>query len=250
MLDVPLARYKESTDFWCAVTDSEMSTARGDAGEFQTFLPRERHVDPFLRSQRYDDGATRVHLDLHIGDVTSHGSREILTTAVAEALGLGARLLHDADTHTVLSSPGGYVFCLVGEGDEQRRPSPVEGALVDQLCLDVPAPSFEQEVRFWAALTGWRAPDLAPDVDLVPLFRPRTLPLRLLLQRLGEDPRTTVTAHFDLASADREQTVRRHQLLGARVVAKGPRWTTLADPTGLPYCVTDRDPRTGLLAAP
>ena len=34
--------------------------------------------------------------------------------------------------------------------------------------------------------------------------------------------------------------------LGATVVARRAGWTTLRDPTGALYCVTDRDPRSGL----
>ena len=78
------------------------------------------------------------------------------------------------------------------------------------------------------------------------LIRPTGMPLRVLLQRRdeGDGP---VTAHFDLATTDREAEVARHLALGAVVDGGGPRWTRLRDPAGMLYCVTDRDPVTGLL---
>lgn len=261
LLDIPLDTYRDTVDFWCAVTDSRMSSRRGSSGEYQTLLPREPGVDAFLRSQMFDDGP-RVHLDLHVSaaaltaerDATLPTDREerraaARAAALADgrdhALARGASLVHDAGTHVVLTSPGGFVFCLVGDNGETARPGPVGGAIVDQLCLDVPAPLFESEVTFWESLTGWEASGRG---DLVPLRRPEGQPLRLLLQRLGDDPRATVTAHLDLAvGRDRTAVVESHLALGARLVGHGRRWTTLLDPSGLPYCLTDRDPTTGLL---
>lgn len=244
MLDVPLDTYPDTTRFWCAVTGSTMSARRGQGGEFQTLLPQEGETDAFLRSQRHGENAARVHLDLHVRDAAA------LRAALAEALRLGAVLTHDAGDVVVLASPGGAVFCLVDEPGPRRRPHPVAGALVDQVCLDVPASSFDTELAFWPALTGWHPTTTTPGADLVPLHRPPDLPLRLLLQRLGDDPRTGVTAHLDLACADRAATTSGHVALGARVRGHGPRWTTLVDPAGLVYCLTDRDPVTGLLPAP
>ncbi|PWD51019.1 hypothetical protein C8046_10530 [Serinibacter arcticus] len=245
MLDVPGAVHEAEVTFWGRATASDLSARRGDADEFATFVPVEVDVDPFLRLQVIDLGP-RVHLDLHVG--SAEGSRGGgLLRALTEALALGATVRHDAGTHVVLASPGGFVFCLVRDEGEAARPSAVDGVLVDQLCLDVPAAVFEREVAFWVGLTGWEAPTLASGADLVPLRRPGHLPLRLLLQRLGQDPRERVTAHLDLASADRAAAVATHEAWGARVVGSGARWTTLVDPAGLAYCLTDRDPGTGFL---
>jgi hypothetical protein len=57
-----------------------------------------------------------------------------------------------------------------------------------------------------------------------------------------------VSAHLDVGSPDRAAEVRRHLALGASLVAEEEFWTVLADPAGLPYCVTDRDPATGELS--
>ncbi len=71
----------------------------------------------------------------------------------------------------------------------------------------------------------------------------------MLLQRLGDDGWDLVSAHLDLASSDRAAETKRHERLGAVIeqVRPGPGWTVLIDPTGARYCITDRDPRTGLV---
>lgn len=249
MLDVPCPDLEATLAFWRAVTASGLSPWRGEQDEFATLLAPDG--DDFLRVQRFD-GGPRVHLDLHVG-----GAADV-RAGLVRALALGAALEHDPGSHVVLSSPGGYVFCLVEDAGHARRPSPVAvggparepdepaTSLVDQLCLDVPARLFDAEVAFWASLTGWAA--LAGSRgEFVALERPAGMPLRLMLQRLGEDPRREVTAHLDLATTARAAVERAHVAAGARVVGAGPRWTVLVDPAGSPYCLTDRSPVTGTL---
>jgi hypothetical protein len=152
----------------------------------------------------------------------------------------------------VLRSPGGLAFCLTTSGSERVRPAPVRGASgrrsrIDQLCLDIAAERFEDELAFWSALTGWptRPGRLA---EFAFLQRPPAMPLRLLFQRLGSPPPTgRASAHLDLACEDRDAEERVHRGLGATVLRRTPFWTTLADPAGRPYCLTRRDPDTGLL---
>ena len=73
------------------------------------------------------------------------------------------------------------------------------------------------------------------------------MPLRLLLQRLDDDPDAPCRAHLDLACDDVAAEQDRHEALGAVVVRQMPNWTTLPDPTRLAYCVTRRNPSTGTL---
>ncbi|MDT3445737.1 MULTISPECIES: VOC family protein [unclassified Pseudofrankia] len=230
-LDFPAERFERGVAFWRAVTATTLSPPRGEAGEFATLVPPDG--DAFLRVQRLGDGPARVHLDVH-------------------------RVGQD---FAIRRSPGGFVFCEVHEG-ESARPKPVawpggpagsrgdsagsgHTSLVDQVCLDIPAGRFDEECAFWAGQTGWEVrTGSRPEFRV--LARPAGIPLRILLQRLDE-PDGPMRAHLDLATTDRAAETRRHQDLGATVHSHGPAWTTLRDPTGLPYCITDRDPGTGLL---
>lgn len=234
MFDLPSPA---AEDFWCAFTASTLSARRGDRGQFATLVPRDG--DPHLRAQRLDDGP-RVHLDLHVAD--PDGAAEI-------AARLGGRVERIEDGLHLLWSPAGIVGCLVADSGERARTSPVPmpgggSTLLDQVGLDVPATEFGAELDFWRTLTGW-APTGDPTRDLVPLHRPAELPVRIMLQRLRTGP---AGAHPDLAAGpDRRAAVARAVSLGARTVSEFDRWTVLADPAGLPFCLTDRDPATGLL---
>ncbi|MFI7545441.1 VOC family protein [Actinoplanes sp. NPDC049599] len=209
--------------FWQAVTGSGLSPRRGPGGAFATLLPA--GGDAYLRVQVVADGPARAHLDLHVEQVPAQARR---------AVGLGAAVVADEGELVVLRSPAGLLFCLVAWAGEAVRP--VGGrSLVDQMCLDVPRAGFDVEADFWAALTGWqRRAGSLPEFDV--LVRPPAMPLRLLLQRV-DGP---AGMHLDLACGDRAAEVAGHVALGAEVVAVRERWTTLRDPAGRAYCVTDR----------
>jgi len=236
-LDLPADTFEAATAFWRAVTGSGLSPARGEHDEFATLVPRDG--DSYLRVQRIADGPGGVHLDLHTDDVPGFVDR---------AASLGAQVQW-SDNHVVMSSPGGFPFCVVGRPAGTSLPSPVPWwggtSIVDQVCLDIPGHLHEEETAFWAALTGWeytegRFPEFST------LERPADQPLRLLLQRLESDD-GPVRAHLDLSSADRVAEVVRHRSLDAALVRDTGNWTVLSDPAGLEYCVTDRDPVTGRL---
>lgn len=183
--------------------------------------------------QAIQDGPAGVHLDLDSDDPAK---------LVERALELGATVRWVYSGVTVLRSPAGITFCAtaVPAGRQDRTGE----SLVDQVCLDIPVVEFAGEVEFWSELTGWAAAPLSPDSEFVALERPSGIPVRILLQRLG--PGTPVGAHLDIACRDRAQQIARHLRLGAIVVAQGASWTVLADPLGRRYCLTDRDPATGL----
>ena len=218
-LDAPQSRHAASQRFWAGVTGSTLSPSRGEVGEFATLVPPDG--DAYLRSQRLTSGPAGVHLDLHLGD------RDL----------------------EVVRSPGGFRFCLNG-GDQGVRPLPRiwaggQASLVDQVCLDIPPEVYDEECAFWAEVTDLvLAPTSAPYMRQ--LVRPDGLPLRILLQRLDEG-HGPVSAHLDLATTDRAAETDRHRELGARVESTRSRWTVLRDPAGALYCITDRDPYTGLL---
>lgn len=217
-LDLPSGAWDRGVAFWCAVTRTSLSATRGSYDEFATLVPPDG--EPFLRVQRTGGDRPGIHLDLHLA----------------------------GGSFAVRRSPGGFAYCVNAPAGGER-PDPVDWgghtSLVDQVCLDIPPSAYDEECAFWAEITGWElAPTSAPYMRQ--LVRPEGMPFRILLQRRdeGEPP---VTAHLDLASTDRGAEVARHVALGAEVDGGGARWTRLRDPNGMLYCVTDRDPVTGLL---
>lgn len=240
-LDFAPEHADDGVRFWSTVTGYDVSPRRGDTDEFATLVPRDG--DPFVRVQTLADGGDRIHLDLHVPDPRAAADR---------AVGLGATALADRG-HLVLTSPGGFVFCFVPHpGGVRPAPSTWPGghtSLLDQFCLDIPASSYDAECAFWADLTGWQPQASAVSADFRSLLRPEGQPLRLLLQRLGE-PSGQVRAHLDWSTSDRSAETTRHAALGATVEDVRQVWTVLADPLGRRYCLTDRDPETGMLAPP
>lgn len=230
-LDLAPDEHAAGVEHWRAVTGHGISPARGDAGEFVSYLPP--GADPHLKVQRLAAGVSGVHLDLHVPAVEP---------AVEGAVGLGATLVADRG-YAVLRSPGGFPFCLVGERRAVRaEPTTWPGghrSSVDQVCLDVPPGAWDAELAFWRDLTGWST--RIGGREFVHLLRPPDLAVRILLQRL-DDAQAAVTGHLDLASSDRAAETARHVGLGAEVVAVHDEWTVLRPPAGPAYCITDRDP--------
>lgn len=218
-LDLTPADFDEGVAFWRGVTGYGLSAPRGDHDEFATLAPPDG--DDFLRVQRLGQGPPRVHLDLHDPD-------------------------HEFAVH---ASPGGLTWCSARHPAAVRPRSATwpggHRSLVDQVCLDIPADRYDTECDFWAARTGWELRQGSRPEFRV-LVRPPGQPLRFLLQRLDE-PTGRVRAHLDLATTDRSAETARHVGLGARVLAPGPARTVLADPSWSAYCITDRDPETGML---
>ncbi len=232
-LDLPPPSFDQGVAFWLAATDTSLSPMRGERGEFASLLPREG--DPWLRAQRLGSGVARIHLDLHADDpglLDEQASR------------LGASRL-GSDPVTSFASPGGMVFCVVAGPLAVAAPTPAWPHLsrVDQVCLDIPESVFDEEATFWSRLLG-RGLALSPThqefarLDWQPID-----PLKVLLQRCGHDG--PVRAHLDLATTDRPAEVARLVALGAVIVRETAWWTTLRDPAGLEFCVTDRVPTHG-----
>jgi hypothetical protein len=124
----------------------------------------------------------------------------------------------------------------------------VASSRLDQVCIDVPADLFDRELSFWSTLTGWEV-GTGGLSEFAWLVRPERLPLRLLFQRLGsDDPGTTVRAHLDLACGDHVAgDLEIHRRLGALPGRRGRVWHTMTDPAGVIYCLTERDPVTGVI---
>ncbi|UMG91481.1 VOC family protein [Nocardioides sp. TF02-7] len=148
-LDFAPEGFEAGVDFWSALTAYDVSPPRGDDGEFATLLPPAG--DDCLRVQRLREGPDDVHVDLHVADPRAAAER---------ARRLGATEVEDRG-YVVMRSPGGLGLCFVHAG-ESTRPRPTEWpeghtSLLDQVCIDAPAPAYDAECAFWAAVTGWGA---------------------------------------------------------------------------------------------
>lgn len=232
-LDTPQQHARASWDFWSAATGQRVGDVRGDREQFATLLPGAG--DPWVKLQAVG-GEGGVHLDLDSADIEA---------TTEHALAAGARLERHYHGVAVMRSPGGFVFCLTqarGRLTQRREEVP----LPDQACLDIPPARYAAEVAFWSRLTGWAAEAVVP--EFTALARPDDIPVRLLLQRLEDGaPDQPVTAHVDLAcGGDRARVAGEHVRLGAEVVREERWWTVMRDPVGRAYCLTGRDPRTGL----
>lgn len=232
-VDTPADSFEETLAFWSAVTGWAPSPRRGPDRELLTLDPGPS-ADGHLRLQRLAAGPALIHLDVHVPDPR---------TAADRAVRLGARVVAD-DGYLVLESPGGLAFCLVA-GPALRPAPPTRWpdhsvSLVDQVCLDAPRSAYDAEAAFWERLLGWDRVGSTYD-EFERLARPDGQPLRVLLQRLGEDA-GPVRAHLDLACSSRDRETVRHVSLGARLVGEHDWWTVLRDPAGLAYCLTDRSP--------
>ncbi|MGD9957821.1 VOC family protein [Nocardioides sp.] len=227
--------------FWRDVTGYAVSARRGEDDEFATLVPPDG--DEFLKVQRRGEGSSRIHLDVHHHDPRAAADRAVERGA--------HEVFASPHGYVVLTSPGGLTFCIVSHPG-QRRPTPVvwptgHHSMVYQVCLDLPTATYEQELAFWTATLGARAEVLASRAEFSWLRPPRQFALDLLVQRL-DDAHGPVRAHLDLGTPQRPAEVARHEGLGATALVTEEFWTVMADPGGLRYCITDRDPRTGRLA--
>ncbi|MFI5683985.1 VOC family protein [Streptomyces sp. NPDC051636] len=231
-VDRPAEHLARARDFWTAVTGTGLSGPRGESGEFVTLIP-EAGTDACVKAQGVASGDGGAHIDLCAEDVAA---------LVKSARELGADVVAEHDGWAVLRSPAGQLFCAVPWHGESVRPPVVAGSRLDQVCLDVPPSAYEAESAFWAELTGWEL--LTGSLPEFRVLRPPPgLPVRVLLQRLGEE--RPASAHLDVACADIPASRARHEALGASFVADGTHWTVMRDPAGGVYCLTGRDPQTG-----
>ena len=226
-LDVRSDDAAREREFWAAATGWTLSPPRGENDQFVT-LVTERGT-PWLKMQSVDS-EPGLHLDLDSDDRDA---------AVALATSLGATHEWTYEGVPVMRSPGGFVFCHTLAADEEPEVPDFSGALLDQVCLDVPPSRWESETAFWAGLTGRELHQ--GDVAYFRHLRGRGL--RILLQRL-DDEQESVTAHPDFAAPDRPGETERHVYLGARLLGVHEDWTVLESPGGQVYCLTDHPPVT------
>lgn len=183
------------------------------------------------------EAARATEFEVHLELVSTDGE-----SALSHALQQGAS---PPDETSPMRSPGGMAFRYADATSQRRFNRAGLEHVLDQVCLDIPAPLWAAEVAFWEAMIGRESqtrgrPEFARLIDPDPQGSPR-----ILLQRL-DTRRGSVRGHCDFAVADRQFETARHLALGAQRVNVMPRWTVMRAPDSTIYCLTDRDPTTGL----
>jgi hypothetical protein len=234
VIDIPTSHFGVGSEFWRAVSASSFGVVHPDHDEFVHLEPAAG--DMHLELQRTNGGLPGVHLDLLVDDIDGDTRR---------ATDLGAQLVSHPG-HSVLETPGGVRFCVVPFGGESNRAPAVEHPTVhavDQICLDTPAGLFGADVAFWSDFTGW-APNPPVLDEFCSFAQPQSLPIRLLVHRLGAQDTAGGRAHLDLSCGTGTAAVTEwHQTLGATVQQRHEHWTVMTDPAGMQYCLTSRKPR-------
>lgn len=232
VIDVPREHWQTSLDFWSAATGWTVLSPRGEGGQGTTLAPVTGLG--WVRIQAIDGGG-RLHLDLDSADGAAAQDR---------STSLGARLVCTHEGASVMRSPGRLCFRHTSEPRGRiDRSDPLR--VLDQVCIDIPANLWDAETAFWRDLTGR---ELTKGGQPEFSFLGEDGALRVLLQRLDETG-GDVRAHPDFAVGDRATDTRRHEAIGAEVLAVMPWWTVLRAPDGHVYCLTEREPESGSVRA-
>lgn len=233
-VDVPADRVARAHAFWSATTGWSPGSGWAGNPEFSSLVPNSG--TPYLHVQEIG-GPPRVHLDL-VGDTEEDTARLKALGATHEGHGNGWQ---------VMTSPAGLPFCVCDDSSPHHQPGSAtwpagHRSRLVQLCIDVPNGQYDAELTFWRAATGWAdEPDSAPEFHR--LVHRSESSMQLLLQQLGSnDDASRARAHLDLGTDNRAAEVSRVQRLGARFRWSTSGFTTLQDPLGLPFCVTDNTP--------
>lgn len=232
VLDVPAHAMPGALEAWQRITGCTASEPLDDPAQTRIMVPAAGAS--WLKVRTLAGDVPRVHMELLVDDVEQ---------AVDEALALGATRHEQGDGAVVLRCPSGVRFAVAPwrAGADTTMVRDVD-SLVDQICLDVPSKQFADSVRFWSSFTGW--PE-APGhyAQFTALRRPDDIPVRIAFQRVGMGE---ASGHPDVAARRPLQTRRDHEAMGAVVDEVRERWTIMVGPSGMRYCITERDPRTGL----
>lgn len=235
-IDVPAAEAGEAGRFWSQALGWELGDPWRGHREFRSLTPRDG--DGYAHLQQTGNSVSAVHFDIGTPDVSTEGDR---------LLALGATQVADHDIWRVLTSPGGLDFCLVpSEGETSPGPTTwLDGhrSRLVQVCIDAPAELIDIELEFWRQATEWDFRPSNRDEFVAKLTPPPPGPVQLLFQRLGDDDSAgRVRAHIDLGADDTRADAARLVDLGATDHGAGDGWILMADPNGMPFCVTENDP--------
>jgi hypothetical protein len=101
VIDVPAVDHADEVSFWRAAAGVDLEQEDGFPEYHHGTLPGQ---DFWLLVQRLDDGAARVHLDIHTDD---------LAAEVARLEGLGAKRVREVNDWWIMIDPAGLPFCVL-----------------------------------------------------------------------------------------------------------------------------------------
>lgn len=100
LIDHPVSSFDDAVTFWSGVQGTTPTPDDGD----DKYVAVGPAGGVGLEVQRLDSGTPRVHLDIETDDVPAE---------VARVVDLGARVVEERKGYTILTDPGGLVFCVV-----------------------------------------------------------------------------------------------------------------------------------------
>ena len=100
LIDHPASSFDGAVTFWAGVQGASPEPDEGDPH----YVAVGRAGGLGVEVQRLGDGGPRVHLDIETDDVPAE---------VARVVDLGARVVERRQGYTILTDPGGLVFCVV-----------------------------------------------------------------------------------------------------------------------------------------
>ena len=107
VIDVAPADHDKEVAFWSGVTGRPMTQGRRHPEYHWAEIPGQ---DVGILIQRLDEGASRVHVDIHTTDVDAE---------VARLEELGATRVRQVHGWWIMQDPAGLQFCVVPDGTER-----------------------------------------------------------------------------------------------------------------------------------
>ena len=189
----------------------------------------ERHGNVLL-SDRVDEHTVWVNLVPELRSVKNRVHLDVLTASVSHLAALGASVLDDSRSWTVMADPEGAEFCAL-----VRPPERLPDYRLDELVVDSADPRLV--ATWWADRLGVAAQQGAGQPFWF-LEGAGELPWKTVFNPVPEPKTGKNRVHWDVWGTTSELVSAGATLLRAR--DDGISWDVLADPEGNEFCVFAR----------